>query len=117
MVELGAACLIAAPFACAYAAIAALIGASRDDRRLVESSRRAIYAFCGARGIPYYESAANFVLVRIGDRATTITQALASRGIFIRDRSTQPGCDGCVRITAGLVDHTTRCLDALEGLL
>ncbi len=46
MIELGAACLIAAPFACLYAAVAALIGASRDDRRLVESSRRAVYALC-----------------------------------------------------------------------
>ena len=46
MVELGAACLIAAPFACAYAAIAAIVGARRNDRRLVDSSRRAIYALC-----------------------------------------------------------------------
>ena len=44
MVELGAACLIAAPFVCAYAAIAAIVGARRPDRRLVDSSRRAIYA-------------------------------------------------------------------------
>ncbi len=46
MVELGAACLIASPFACAYAAIAAIAGARRGDRRLVDSSRRAIYALC-----------------------------------------------------------------------
>src|SRR5215208_5501069 len=45
MVELGAACLIAAPFACLYAGIAAILGA-RGDRRLVDSSRRAIYALC-----------------------------------------------------------------------
>jgi cytochrome c-type biogenesis protein CcmF len=46
MVELGAACLIAAPIACAYAAVAAILGARREDRRLVDSSRRAIYALC-----------------------------------------------------------------------
>ncbi len=46
MVALGAACLIAAPVACAYAAIAAIVGARRQDRRLVDSSRRAIYALC-----------------------------------------------------------------------
>ena len=46
MIELGAACLIAAPFACLYAGGAALLGARRDDRRLVDSSRRAIYALC-----------------------------------------------------------------------
>jgi cytochrome c-type biogenesis protein CcmF len=46
MVELGSACLIAAPFACVYAAGAALLGARRGDRRLVDSSRRAVYALC-----------------------------------------------------------------------
>jgi cytochrome c-type biogenesis protein CcmF len=46
MVELGAACLIAAPVACLYAIAAAILGARRGDRRLVDSSRRAIYALC-----------------------------------------------------------------------
>lgn len=46
MVELGAACLIAAPLACLYAAAAALAGARRGDRRLVDSSRRSVYALC-----------------------------------------------------------------------
>ena len=45
MVELGAACLIAAPFACIYAAGAALLATRRGyDRRLIASSRRAVYA-------------------------------------------------------------------------
>ena len=111
------------PYNLNVAAAVALRAAIRDtawhDRYVRESaeSRRAIYAFCDARGIPYYESAANFVLARIGDRAADVARSLAARGIFIRDRSTQPGCDGCVRITAGLVDHTNRCLDALGGLL
>ena len=46
MIELGAACLIASPFTCLYAGGAALLGARRADRRLVDSSRRAIYALC-----------------------------------------------------------------------
>jgi cytochrome c-type biogenesis protein CcmF len=46
MVELGAACLIAAPLACLYAIVAAILGARRGDRRLVDSSRRAIYGLC-----------------------------------------------------------------------
>ena len=111
------------PYNLNVAAAAALRAAIRDtawhDRYVRQSaeSRRAIYAFCDARDIPYHESAANFVLVRIGTRAPDIAQALAARGIFIRDRSTQPGCAGCVRITAGLVDHTARCLDELGALL
>lgn len=104
----------------AAVALRAAIG-DRDwhDRYVRESaaSRELIYAFFDARGIPFYRSAANFVLARVGPRATEIVSALAERGIFIRDRSNQPGCDGCVRITAGLTTHTERCLDALKDLL
>ena len=46
MVELGAACLIAAPIACLYAIVAAIAGARRGDRRLIDSSRRSLYALC-----------------------------------------------------------------------
>jgi len=46
VVDLGLACLVAAPFACLYALGAALLGAQRRDRRLVDSSRRAVYALC-----------------------------------------------------------------------
>ena len=95
--------------------------ADRDwhDRYVRESaaSRALIYAFCEARGIPYYPSAANFVLARVGARATAVAKGLAERGIFIRDRSNQPGCEGCVRITAGLTSHTEQCLRALGDLL
>ena len=46
-----------------------------------------------------------------------IVDALAARNIFVRDRSTQPGCAGCVRITTGVVEHTEACLAALEEVL
>ena len=68
-------------------------------------------------GLPYWESGANFVLVRIGDRAAEVVSKLAARGIYVRDRSSEPGCEGCVRITAGVVDHTQQCLKALEEIL
>ena len=32
----------------------------------------------------------------------------AQRGIFVRDRSSEPGCAGCIRITAGVVEHTAQ---------
>ena len=105
--------------AAAVALRAALADRSWRDRYVDESvsSRQMIYEFCEARGIPFYQSAANFVLVRIGGRAAELTRDLASRGIFIRDRSAQPGCAGCIRITAGLTAHTARCLDVLGALL
>jgi len=114
---------VLSPFTLNVAAAVGLRAALRDrawHARYVSQaaeSRRLIYAFCEARRISYVESAANFVLVRIGDRAPALVEALAADGILIRDRSTQPGCAGCIRITAGLVEHTQRCLDALAAHL
>ena len=77
MVELGAACLIAAPFAAAYACIAALLG-RRGDRRLVVSSRRAIYGFCALLtvAVVVLEAAflrSDFSLELVADHSSTTT--------------------------------------------
>jgi histidinol-phosphate aminotransferase len=76
-----------------------------------------IHEYCRAKGIEAFPSDANFVLIRIGPGASLVAAALAARGIFIRDRSDQPGCEGCVRITAGFVEDTRRALAALEEVL
>ncbi len=85
--------------------------------RQVSESRQMIYDACARLGLRHWPSLANFVLVRIGPRAAAVVDALAARGVFIRDRSGEPGCDGCVRITAGVVEHTAVCLAALEEVL
>ena len=46
-----------------------------------------------------------------------MVEALRVRRVFVRDRSAQPGCGGCIRITAGVVAHTETCLQALEEVL
>ena len=105
---------------CAIRALEAAL-ADRDylDGYVAESrrSRELIYDFLLARELTFWPSEANFVLARIGDDAPEIVAAMAERGVFIRDRSTAPGCRGCVRITAGVVDHTQQCLAVLEGVL
>jgi histidinol-phosphate aminotransferase len=85
-------------------------------RQQVEQSRALVYDACDRWGLHYWPSQANFVLVRVGD-AAAIVEALAARRIFVRDRSAQPGCAGCIRITTGIVEHTTACLEALEEVL
>jgi histidinol-phosphate aminotransferase len=97
---------------------AALADRSYLDGYVAQSqqSRDLIYAFCDRQGLKYWRSDANFVLVRVGPSAA-IVSALADRGIFVRDRSNQPGCAGCVRITAGIVEHTRACINALEEIL
>ena len=86
-------------------------------RAQVAASKQLVYDACDRLGLHYWPSEANFVLVRVGPTATDVVKAMAQRGVFVRDRSREPGCSGCVRITAGIVDHTVRGLAALEGVL
>jgi histidinol-phosphate aminotransferase len=111
------------PFSINVCAAVALAAALRD-RPYLEwfvaqslESRRLIYDFCGRFSLHYWPSEANFVLVRVGADAPAIVQEIAANGILLRDRSTQPGCDGCIRITAGVADHTRAALTALEAAL
>jgi len=63
-------------------------------------------------GIPYWPSHANFVLARIG--SPEFIRLMRERGILVRDRSSDYGCEGCVRITLGPRPHTDRLLAALQ---
>jgi histidinol-phosphate aminotransferase len=60
-----------------------------------------------------FPSEANFLYVRLGPSATRIVTELANQQIFIRDRGSDPGGAGCVRITVG----TAREVDALLAAL
>ena len=78
-------------------------------------SRELIYAWCRDHDVPYWPSEGNFVLIRLGGNAAkACVEALAVREIYIRDKTGTPGCEGCVRITAGLVEDTRQCLAAME---
>jgi histidinol-phosphate aminotransferase len=80
-------------------------------------SRALMTAACSRLGLTTWPSAANFMLVRIGDRAPAIATALAARNIFVRDRSSEEGCRGCIRVTTGIVEHTRQLIAALEEAL
>ena len=52
------------------------------------------------------------------DRAhRRVVAEAAARGIYLRDRSNEPGCAGCIRITTGIVEHTRKGLAVLEEVL
>jgi histidinol-phosphate aminotransferase len=111
------------PFSVNICALRAL-EAALADRAHVQAyleqtiaSRNAVYDFCRRHGLRYWPSETNFVLVHLGERVQILMQAVASRGILVSGRSHQFGCDGTVRITTGMLDHTTRCLEALERAL
>jgi len=111
------------PFSLNISAVRGLAAALEDrpwvDRYVAQvmQSRELLYAFAARHAFRYWQSDANFVLIQIGPDAPGVVAALAKRGILIKDRSRQPGCAGCVRITAGIVDHTYICIAALEEIL
>ena len=111
------------PYSLNICAVRALQAAFEDraylERSVAESemSRELIYAFCREKRIAYWQSEGNFVLARIGPDASEVVAEMGARGVFIRDKSQSPGCAGCVRVTAGVVEHTRKCLETLEGVL
>ncbi len=68
-------------------------------------------------GVPYWPSHANFILMDIGGKHKEFVAAMRQQGVLVRDRSSDPGCDGCVRITLGTVEQTHRGMIALEKAL
>ena len=63
-----------------------------------------------------WPSYANFLLVRIGKRHHEFVAAMRERGILVRDRSADPGCDGCVRITIGTAGQVDRLLTTVRDV-
>jgi len=85
--------------------------------RQVDESKALLYAACERMDLTYWKSSSNFVLVCAGDRTDALVKGAFARGVYIRDRSTEPGCAGCIRIGAGIVEHTRRCIAVMEEVL
>ena len=88
-----------------------------DYLRQVKESKALLYAACDRARLSYWKSDANFVLVYAGDRLPALVRGAADRGIYIRDRSSEPGCAGCCRVATGIVEHTRRFIAAMEEVL
>ena len=63
-----------------------------------------------------FPSDANFLLVRFNVDATGVYDQLRARGIVVRNRTTQPGCAGCLRLTVGTPAENAQLLDALTEI-
>jgi histidinol-phosphate aminotransferase len=83
----------------------------------VRVGRKRLMDGLGKLGVPFFPSHANFVLMNIGPKHKELVQAMRASGVLLRDRSTDPGCDGFVRITIGVEEHVTQGLAALETCL
>ncbi len=83
----------------------------------VHQGRERIFAALRELSVRTWPSAANFVLMDIGPRHKELCTRMRERGVLLRDRSADPGCDGYVRITVGVEDHVTRGIEALRAVL
>ena len=63
-----------------------------------------------------FPSDANFLLVRFNVDATDVYDALSSRGIVVRNRTSQPGCTGCLRLTVGTATENALLVQALAEI-
>ncbi len=105
--------------ACAAAALPAAFGdTAYYDWYLnqVQESKQLLYNALQKARVRYWKSDANFVLARFEGRGADVQTSLAASGIHVRDRSSDAGCADCLRITAGVVEHTRKFVTALERL-
>jgi histidinol-phosphate aminotransferase len=114
---------VSSPYNVNGVALACLPAALADEdyvRRFVEQVRggRSLMQeeFC-RWGVRHWPSQANFVLAGFGSSKNAFIQAMRRRGVLLRDRSRDHGCEGCVRITLGTREQTERLLETLREAL
>jgi len=113
---------VSSPYSVNAVALAALPVALDDGEYVagyveqVLAGRQRVERELSALGLTWWPSEANFVLLRVGAQHGEFVEAMRKRGILVRDRSTDPGCDGCVRITIGTTPQMDRCSEALRDV-
>jgi len=114
---------VASPYNVNAVALAVLPEALRDQEYVehyvseVQRGRELLQQELKALGLRYWPSRANFVLVHVGPAYAEFIRALRTHGILVRDRHTDPACDGCVRLTVGSLEHTQTLIVALREVL
>ena len=83
----------------------------------VKRGRSALETELASQGIEFWPSRANFILTSMGKFRAPFVEALRARGILVRDRHRDPGCEGCVRITVGTEDQTDKLIAAMRNAL
>ncbi len=108
---------VSSPYSVNAVALAVLPDALADSDHVsryvgqVKNGRERVAGELNSLGFHSWPSHANFLLVRIGEKHCEFVLAMRQRGILVRDRSADPGCEGCVRITIG-INAQTACLIA-----
>jgi histidinol-phosphate aminotransferase len=111
---------VLSPYSVNSVALACLPAALDDTAYLdnyvaeVLAARAEFEAALDKIGIRRWPSRANFVLVEIGPRHAEFVRRMSLAGVLVRDRSSDPGCDGCVRITVGTREQMRCAAEVIE---
>ncbi len=117
---------VCSPYNVNAVALACVPEAIQDQSYLAEYvegvlvARARLQNMLAASGIECWNSEANFVLLRVGSSkadSAKLVEQMRRRGILVRDRSSDQGCEGCVRITVGPREHADRLLTALQATI
>ena len=114
---------VLSPYSVNSLALACLPPALEDTAYLdwyvgeVLAARTQFEAALDRAGLRRWASRANFVLVEIGARNKEFTRLMSAAGVLVRDRSSDPGCDGRVRITIGTQEQMRQAAAALNETL
>jgi len=101
--------------------VAGIVAVEQEDaflehrRRLVAERERVAAAVAAHPGVEVFPSAANFLLVRTG--VDDLFERLLAAGVLVRDFSSSPRLEGCVRVTIGTVTENDAFLAALDVAL
>ena len=80
----------------------------------VLAARADFEAAVDAAGVRRWPSRANFILVDIGPQHAEFVRLMRAAGVLVRDRSSDPGCDGRVRITIGTREQMGHAIPVLN---
>jgi histidinol-phosphate aminotransferase len=99
--------------------VALRFGSEMEERvAALVAERRRLVDRLGRLPVQQWRSDANFVLFRPLDRpGRQVWQGLLDRSVLVRDCSSWPGLDGCLRVTVGTVAEDDAFLAALTEVL
>jgi histidinol-phosphate aminotransferase len=114
---------VLSPYSVNSVALACLPAALNDTGYLdwyveqVLAARSEFEAALDAFGVRRWPTQANFILVEIGPAHAGFVRRMNAAGVLVRDRSNDPGCDGCVRITIGTREQMQKAADVMKTVM
>jgi len=88
----------------------------RARLKVLKDQKQFLYENFRTMGLPFVESATNFILVRVPQAGSVIDRELLKRGIIIRDMSLW-GLKNFIRVTVGTPKENQKFLRALKEIL